>query len=539
MNVAQAIVQFLEQSGVPYVFGIPGEETLDLLDALKHSDIPFVVTRHEQGAAFMAATYGRLTGVPGVCLTTLGPGAVNAMTGIAYAFLGQMPMLLISGQKPVGEVKQGNFQMVDVIGAMQPITLLSQRLVKAEAVSSLVFNALYACSSFPYGPVHIELAEDVAKRAVPDNLARVNQFEINHLPAAADRDIAEVAALINKATAPLLICGQHACRPGVAGALQTFIANTGIPFATTQMGKGALDEAHDLYRGTTALSEDDFVHKVAAQADMLIMVGHNESEKPPLMACCHKQMILHIHDVAPVINETYFPSHALVGDMAATISGLAEKLGRCTGDQFGQLNTAFLRHEERLRKDADPLQIVDQVRDAMADDGIVTLDNGMYKIWFARHYRAHQPNTLLLDNALATMGAGLPSAIAAKLAHPERDVLAVCGDGGFMMTGQELETAVRLKLDIVVLILCDNQFGMIRWKQQEDGYDNFGMDFQNPDFAVLAQSYGAHGHRIEDTAKLGEKIATCQQQGGVHVIETPIDYSADRIFSELDEITKI
>jgi acetolactate synthase I/II/III large subunit len=539
MNVAQKIIKCLEQSDVPYVFGIPGEETLDLLDALRNSRIRFIATRHEQGAAFMAATCGRLTGIPGVCLTTLGPGAINAMTGIAYAFLGQMPMMLISGQKPVGEVKQGNFQMVDVIGSMQPITLLSQRFVKPEAVSSMLFQALHTSSTFPYGPVHIELAEDVAKKRVSESMAQLKQFEINSLPRASDKDIEKAVALIKKAAAPLLICGQHACRQDVAEALETFSEKTGMPFATTQMGKGALDETHDLYMGTMALSDGDFVHKIAAQADLLIMVGHNESEKPPLMACCHSQTILHIHDVPPIINETYFPSHALIGDMAGTIAGMSKTLNKVSVDRFEELKKAFTKHEQDLRADAIPFMIVEQVREAIADDGIVTLDNGMYKIWFARHYRARKPNTLLLDNALATMGAGLPSAIAAKLVHSDRDVIAVCGDGGFMMTGQELETAVRLQLNLVILILCDKQFGMISWKQQIDGYEPFGMDFGNPDFAALAESYGAHGHKLGGTFKIGKQIRACLKVGGVHVIEAPIDYSADHIFSELDEITAI
>lgn len=539
MNVAHNIIQCLEKYEIRYIFGIPGEETLDLLSALKNSDICFILTRHEQGAAFMAATYGRLTGLPGVCLTTLGPGALNTMTGVAYAFLGQMPMLLISGQKPVSEVKQGNFQMVDVIDSMQSITLLSQRLMKTGATTSLTYNALSTASRFPFGPVHIELAEDVAKKEVPDQTANLSLFKTSPQASVAVDAIAEIAKLINNAKAPLLICGQHANTPLVSKALTRLIAQTALPFASTQMGKGAINEDHDLYMGTTALSNEDFVHKIAAQADLLIMVGHNESEKPPLLACCHEQTIIHIHEAAPNINETYFPSHALVGHIESTINALSTKLKNSGHNKFEKYKQAFIEHESYLLNDAIPLQIVRQVREAMPDDGIVTLDNGMYKIWFARHYRARQPHTLLLDNALATMGAGLPSAIVAKLVHPGRNVLAVCGDGGFMMSGQELETAMRLKLDLVVLILRDNQFGMIRWKQQMDGYEDFGMDFGNPDFVALAESYGAYGHKVKHAAQLAEQIKNCQADGGMHVIETPIDYSADYIFSALDEITAI
>ena len=538
MNVAHTFVRCLEKVGVSYVFGVPGEETLDLLAALKESSIQFVPTRHEQGAAFMASTCGRLTGIPGVCLTTLGPGALNTMTGIAYAYLGQMPMLLISGQKPIGEVKQGNFQMIDVVDSMQSITLSSQRLVKADAVSSLLYNALAKATQFPRGPVHIELAEDIAKKTVSQNVAKLDPIGINTIPAAGSADISHVADLIQNAKSPLLIIGQHASRPEVSAALRNFVEQTQIAFATTQMGKGAVDETHDLYVGSTALSDNDFVHKIADQADLLLMVGHNESEKPPVMACCHARRVIHIDDIAPVVHETYFPSDALVGDLALTLERLGEQLQSVAHETFTALKSAFLSHEESLKSNAIPLQIVDAVREAMPADGIVALDNGMYKIWFTRHYRAQQPQSLLLDNALATMGAGLPSAMATSLLYPTRAVLAVCGDGGFMMSAQELETALRLKLNLTVLILRDNKFGMIRWKQEMDGYEDYGLDFGNPDFAAMAESFGAHGHRVGETSQLAAQVKQCHEMGGVHVIETPIDYSADHIFAELDMITK-
>ena len=404
MNVAQRIIRCLRTTGTRYVFGIPGEEILDLLDALGESDLEFVPTRHEQGAAFMAATWGRLTGVPGVCLTTLGPGALNTTTGLAYSYLGQMPMILISGQKPAGFVKHGGFQKVDVVDSMQSITLLSRRLTKPGAVVSLVFNAIHTAVNFPFGPVHIELPEDVAKKEIPEGLADLDIFEVSTRVGAEAAYVSKVARLMNQAEAPLLIFGQHANVPEASAILRQFIEACGIPFASTQMGKGAVNEDHELYMGTTALSENDFIHRMASHSDLLILVGHNESEKPPLMACCHTQEVIHIHETAPIINETYFPSLALVGDIKTTIKALTVELNCAEYRKFEKYKTAFIRHEDKLRKTTNPMQIVEQVRQALPDDGIVALDNGLYKIWFARHYRARQPQTLLLDNALATWG---------------------------------------------------------------------------------------------------------------------------------------
>lgn len=537
-NAAEVFVACLEKFNVTHVFGVPGEETLDILAAIESSKIKFIACRHEQSASIMAAVQGRLTGIPGVSLTTLGPGALNAINGVAYAYLGQMPMLLISGQKPVHEIKQGNFQMLDVVDAMQPVTLISQRLMKANATPSMVYHVLNTAASSPMGPVHIELAEDIAKEPVSDGLSAMKNYSINDSVLASDAAIDQVAQRINAAKNPLLICGQHANEASVSVALQQWVKSAHLPFVTTQMGKGAVDERMNEYLGTTALSDEDFVHHMAKQADLIIMVGHNESEKPPMMLCVHQQDVIHISEGRPAINETYFPNQALIGDVTHSIERLQSQVKACKENQFAAIKTAFLKHEQTLLKTSHPLQIIEQVRAAMPNDGIVTLDNGMYKIWFTRHYRAHGPNTLLLDNALATMGAGLPSAIASQLVYPDRQVLSVCGDGGFIMGGQDFETAIRLKLDLVVMVLRDNQFGMISWKQQMDGYDDFGLDFGNPDFAALAESFGAHGHRVNEISQLAETINSCFADGGVHLIEVPIDYNSNSVLNDLSNVVE-
>jgi acetolactate synthase-1/2/3 large subunit len=540
MNIAQRIIHIWQKIGVKYAFGVPGEETLDIIDALKNSDIELIITRHEQGAGFMAATYGRLTGIPAICLTTLGPGATNALTAMAYAKLGQMPMILVSGQKPVREVKQGCFQMVDILAMAEPVSNFSQRFTKAAAAPSLAMQA-YHTATTSRGPVHLELPEDIGVEKVSDKAADI-KYPKAYSTYASDTALNETASRIEKATTPLLIVGQRANELSASKALSKLIERTHIPFVTTQMGKGAVDETSPEYVGTTAFSSDDFVHKVIADSDLLIMVGHNHAEKPPFMACCNSQEILHIDDQPAFFNEVYMPSCEVIGDITHSIDSLTNSITPDDNWDFGGLKKnygAFKTHEKELNSSEGntPFQIVRQVKDAMPDDGIVMLDNGMYKIWFARHYRATLPNTLLLDNALATMGAGLPSAIAASLMHPEKSVLAICGDGGFMMNSQELETAVRLKLNLVLLILKDNAFGMIRWKQEADGFDNYAMEFGNPDFVTLAESYGATGHRVDKVSELTETIMSAHQSKDVHVIELPIDYQENDILNRLQEIS--
>lgn len=541
MNVAEALIETWQDIGVRYVFGIPGEETLALVEALRHSDIELILTRHEQAAAFMAATYGRLTGKPALCLTTLGPGATNTLTAIAYAKLGQMPMILITGQKPIHEVKQGYFQMIDVVSMVSPISIASQRLVNPAAAPSMAMQMYHAALS-NLGPTHIELPEDVASEEVPGDQTGIS-YPKEPCLYASDETLQWAADLITNATAPLLILGQGANQLHISDAASGFVRETGIPFVSTQMGKGVVDERLDLYLGTTSLTVNDFVHHIIQQSDLLIMVGHNHSEKPPFLACCGTQVILHIDDESAFFNEVYAPAHVVVGDIAHSMRKLSAILNPSQSWKFNlctKAKRAFEVHEASLAESSGntPYKAILQVRNATPEDGIVLLDNGMYKVWFARHYRTYLPNTLLLDNALATMGAGLPTAVAAAIIHPERRILAVCGDGGFMMNSQELETARRLGANLTVLILKDDAYGMIRWKQEGEGYADYAMTFGNPDFVALAESYGAHGIRIEQVGDLSHAIKNSFDSGGVHLIEMPVDYAENRLLNRLSEITK-
>ena len=526
MKTSDLMVRALEREGVEYVFGIPGEENLDLLESLRHSKIKLVLTRHEQAAGFMAATHGRLTGRAGVCLATLGPGATNFTTSAAYAKLGGMPVVILTGQKPIGSSKQGRFQILDVVQTMAPVTKSAHQIVDGNNVPHRIREAFRIAEGEKPGPVHLELPEDVATEDVdrqPFDVVEVDP------PEASLRSLRKAAELIAAARRPLLCVAAGANRADTRQALSSFVDSTKIFFFTTQMGKGALDERHPQCLGTAALSDGDYVHEAIAQADLIINVGHDTTEKPPfLMHDDDGRQVVHLAYHAADIDDVYFPQHEVIGCTAANMRSLAALTKPSPTWDFEPFRRAKARIEEHVHGhsfDVDrfplpPQLVVSEVRKAMPSDGILSLDNGMYKIWFARNYVAYEPNTVLLDNALATMGAGLPAAIGAKLVCPERKVVAICGDGGFMMNSQELESAKRLGLDLVVLILRDDAYGMIKWKQAAAGFENFGLDFANPDFVT--------GTRLKPGSRLSDVLARCFEVGGVHVVDVPLDYTENQ-----------
>ncbi|MDW6023145.1 acetolactate synthase large subunit [Mesorhizobium sp. BAC0120] len=522
------LVAALENEGVEYIFGIPGEENLDVLESLRQSSIKLVVTRHEQAAGFMAATYGRLTGRAGVCLTTLGPGALNLTTSAAYAHLGAMPMVMITGQKAIRSSRQAHFQIVDIVATMRPLTKQATQIASARSIPTHVREAFRLAEQERPGPVHLELPEDIAQEGAEATLVPPHPVD---LPVARSGAIDRAAALIAGAKAPLVMLGAAASRPHLADPLSAFVRRMGIPFFNTQMGKGAVHGGSNLYIGTAALSERDWVHRAVDQADLIISIGHDTVEKPPFLMGARGPQVVHVGATPATVEQVYFPEAEIIGDVGASLALLADRLE-------GQLpNASALLHmregilarlADRAEEDRFPItpqRFVHDVRSVIPPDGIVALDNGMFKIWFARNYRTHVANTLLLDNALATMGAGLPSAIAACLLNPQQRVLAVCGDGGFMMNAQEMETAVRLGLNLVVAVLEDNAYGMIRWKQEVDGFPDFGLRFENPDFVAYAEAYGAKGARVSSARDLATTLEAAFSRGGVHLVAVPMDYS--------------
>ena len=536
MKASDLFVKALENEGVDRIFAVPGEENLDVVESLRGSGIELILTRHEQSAAFMAATHGRLTGKPGVCMATLGPGALNLVTGAAYAHLGAMPMILITGQKAIMTARQARFQIVDIVATMKPLTKASRQIVSAASIPTVVRDAFRLAAEERPGPVHLELPEDVAAEIVPDDIGVVEVHPVE-LPAAQDVSVERAATMLMNAQRPLVMFGAATNRPRLAGQLTDFVRRTGIPFFNTQMGKGTVagigsaNGGTELWMGTAALTERDYVHEAIDKADLILAIGHDTIEKPPFIMGAGGPKVIHVSYTPANVEQVFFPHAEVVGDVGSSLARLADKVE-------GKLpNAAALvpMRESILKRTLDratesrfpltPQRIVHDVREVMPAEGVVALDNGMYKIWFARCYRTRSANSLLLDNALATMGAGLPSAMMAALLYPQRRVMAVCGDGGFMMNSQELETAVRLKLNLVVLIIQDDAYGMIRWKQAVDNFADWGLSFGNPDFVKYAEAYGAKGRRVESAEGLVPTLEAAFSEGGVQLVTVPVDYS--------------
>ena len=523
------LVRALENEGVERIFGVPGEENLDVVESLRSSRIELVVTRHEQSAAFMAATYGRLTGKPGVCLTTLGPGALNLTTGAAYAHLGAMPMVMITGQKAIMSSRQARFQIVDMIAAMRPLTKMTRQIVSPASIPTIIRDAFRFAMEERPGPVHLELPEDVAGEETPD-IGMVPPHPI------------EIPVANRGGTGP---CRRNdpegRTSADHAGGRREPAARDRRPRRVRPADRHSLLHDADgkrhgsggsnLYMGTAALSERDYVHGAIDKADLIIAIGHDTVEKPPFIMGPNGPKVIHVSYTPANVEQVYFPHAEVVGDVGPSLELLADRIENRLPNAAALLplrDEILNRITDRATEERfppTPQRIVHDVRQVIPEDGIVALDNGMYKIWFARNYRTRVANTLLLDNALATMGAGLPSAMMAAMLHPKRRVLAVCGDGGFMMNTQEMETAVRLKLNLVVLILEDDAYGMIRWKQAVDDFADWGLTFGNPDFVKYAEAYGAQRLAGREHGRPGSDAGGCLHGGW-----RPSRHRPDRLF---------
>ena len=541
MKASDLFVKALENEDVEYVFGLPGEENLDFLDSLrKSSKIKLIITRHEQAAGFMAATYGRLTGKVGVCFSTLGPGATNLVTAAAYAQLGGMPMLMITGQKPIKKSKQGRFQIIDTVSMLRPLTKYAKQIVNSNNIAATIREAFKIATTERQGAVHIELPEDIATEEIDHPLYPVHKIVY---PKATKSTICQAIEMIESAKHPLLMIGAGANRTNMGDELLNFVEKTGIPFFTTQMGKGVIDEDHELCLRTAALSKDDFIHCAIERADLIINIGYDATEKPPffMQNRADATKVIHLNFYPSEVDDTYFPQLDVLGDLCINLKRISKNIKVQTHWDFDYFKKMSVEIKTRLNKyfgdDRFPIlpqRVVRIIREAMKASDIVALDNGMYKIWFARNYSCKAPNTLLLDNALATMGAGLPSAIAAKIVYPNKKVIAVCGDGGFMMNSQEIETAIRLNLDLVIVILNDNAYGMIKWKQKGMGLADFGLDYNNPDFVMYANSYGAKGYRPKSCSEFKSILEDVLEKKGVHLIDLAVDYSLNhKILNEI------
>jgi acetolactate synthase-1/2/3 large subunit len=537
-KAADVFVECLEAEGVKYVFGIPGEETLDLNRALEDSSVKFVPVRHEQGGAYMAGTYGRLTRGAGVCLGTLGPGATNLVTGVADAFLDHAPLVAITGQGDLERMHKESHQYLDVLSLMAPITKWNARLNSAGMIPEAVRKAFKVAEAQKPGPTHLELPEDVMAADLDAEPLPARGGFRRPEPSATELELA--ARLIRAAEHPIVLAGNGASRVGASGALREFSRVTGIPVAETFMGKGLLDHDDERFVGTVGLQSRDYALAGFEDADVVVTVGYDLVEHAPSNWNPGRDKRIVCIDTATVeVDEHFVTEVDLVGDLEVILLRLAEACGPVVAPRNGgssRLNEIVMGHFEAGREDDSfplkPPRALWEIRRALGREDMLISDVGLHKLWIARMFPAHEPNTVLIANGLAGMGVALPSAIGAKLVHPDRRVVTVNGDGGFLMNVQELETARRLGTPIVNVIWENRQYGSIVWKQDKKFGRHFGVDFTNPDFVKLAESFGCPAWRCESVADFAGHLERALALDVPSVVVVPIDYSIDVAISE-------
>ncbi|TMK41159.1 MAG: acetolactate synthase large subunit [Actinobacteria bacterium] len=534
-RASDLFVECLEAEGVKYVFGIPGEETLDLNESLANSSVAFVPVRHEQGGAYMADMYGRLTGRAGVCLGTLGPGATNLVTAVADAFLDRAPLVALTGQGDLERTHKESHQYIDLVGMMRPITKWNAGLTSPEVIPEVVRKAFKVAESEKPGATHIELPEDVMAAGV-DAAPLQRRRPVEPEPGA--RELLKAADLIRNAINPVALAGNGVVRAGASPALREFMRATGIPVAETFMGKGVVDYQDHQALGTVGLQSRDYAMAGFEDADVVIAIGYDLVEHAPQHWNDRRdKKIVVIDSVAAEIDAYFTPEVELIGDIYHVLSRLAEEC-RDAPHSGGstRLRDVILSRFEAAKDDdhfpAQPPRVLWELRHALGRQDILISDVGLHKLWIGRMFPAHEPSTVLIANGLAGMGFAVPSAIAAKLVHPERKVVTVNGDGGFLMNCQELETAVRLKTPIVNVIWENCQYGSIVWKQDKKFGRHFGTDFANPDFVGLAESFGMPAWRCGGIDEFAERLRHALTLDLPSVIVVPIDYSLDVAISE-------
>jgi acetolactate synthase I/II/III large subunit len=535
-RASDVFVECLEAEGVKYVFGIPGEETLDLNESLAKSSVAFIPVRHEQGGAYMADMYGRLTGRAGVCLGTLGPGALNLVTAVADAYLDRAPLVALTGQADLERMHKESHQYIDLVDLLRPITKWNARVNSPDVIPEVVRKAFKVAESEKPGATHLELPEDVMGTDVTGLQPLPRRRPVKPEPSA--RELLKAADLIRNAINPVALCGNGVIRAGAAPALREFSRATGIAVAETFMGKGALDYADARALGTVGLQSRDYALAGFEDADVVIAIGYDLVEHAPKHWNPRRDKKIVVVDSEPAeIDEFFTPEVELVGDIYHVITRLAEEcrdVPHSGGSQ--RLRDLVLGRLEAARDDdafpVQPPRALWEIRQALGRNDILVSDVGLHKLWIGRMFPAHEPNTVLIANGLAGMGFALPCAIAAKLVHPDRRVVTVNGDGGFMMNVQELETAKRLKTPIVNIIWENQQFGSIVWKQDKKFGEHFGVDFTNPDFVKLADAFGLPGWRCESAADFGERLRHALSLDEPSLIVLPIDYSLDVAMGE-------
>jgi acetolactate synthase I/II/III large subunit len=529
MNSAQLLVKCLEKEGVEIAFGVPGEENLELLEALRESSIRFVTTRHEQGAAFMADVQGRLTGRPGVCLSTLGPGATNLMTAVADANMDHAPLVAITGQASLDRMHKESHQHLDLVSLFRPVTKWNALVQAPETIPEIVRKAFKVSAAEKPGAVHIDFPEDVARKKV-DELLPLEPSELC-FPKPHPKALSRAAELIKEAQRPLILAGNGVIRSRASKALREFCAATGIGVAHTFMGKGCVSYQQEEALMAVGLQAKDYISCGFDAADLVLAVGYDLVEYHPRLWNPERQRrIVHIDRTPAEIDGYYNTCCEVIGDIDETLRALTKDLAvQKKRVRFNEgLRRAILEELEEYSSDegfpVKPQRIVGDLRRALEPSDIVVSDVGAHKMWLARMFLCTEPNTCIISNGFASMGISLPGAMAAKIVFPERKVVAVVGDGGFLMNCQELETAVREKIPLVVLIFNDNAYGLIAWKQQvRYGHETF-VKMGNPDFVRFAESFGAMGLRVSKAADLAGMLTRALSHDGPVVIDCPVDY---------------
>ncbi|MGF1481487.1 MAG: acetolactate synthase large subunit [Cyanophyceae cyanobacterium] len=536
LNTAELLVQCLENEGVEYVFGLPGEENLHVLEALRHSSIQFITTRHEQGAAFMADVYGRLTGKAGVCLSTLGPGATNLMTGVADANLDGAPLVAITGQVGTDQMHIEAHQYLDLVAMFAPVTKWSTQIVRPSNTPEIVRKAFKLSQSEKPGAVHINLPENIAAMSAPGQPLNQDTREKTY---ASFRSLNSAAIAIAKAKKPLILAGNGAIRASASEALTEFATRLNIPVVNTFMGKGAIPYTHPLSLWTVGLQQRDLISCAFEESDLVIAVGYDLIEySPKKWNPTGETPIVHIGTISAEIDSSYIPLVEVVGDISDSLLELIKRADRegqptpAVANLRAELRSEYERYTDDAGFPIKPQKLIYDLRQVMEAEDIVISDVGAHKMWMARHYHSDRPNTCIISNGFASMGIAIPGAIAAKLVRPDRRVVAVTGDGGFMMNCQELETALRVGHPFVVLIFNDNGYGLIEWKQLDQFGESAFVHFKNPDFVKFAESMGLKGYRIESASDFLPTLKTALAQNVPTIIDCPVDYGENLRLSQ-------
>ncbi|MFQ3544923.1 acetolactate synthase large subunit [Halobacillus rhizosphaerae] len=536
MKAAELLIKCLENEGVEYIFGVPGEENIDFMDALLDSSIQFILTRHETSAAFMAGAYGRLTGKPGVCLATLGPGATNLLTGVATANMDLCPLVAITGQAGLGRQHKVSHQYYDIVSVYAGVTKWNTQIKTAASVPEIVRKAFKVAKQEKTGAAHIELPEDVAKIKVE---AAPLSIVPEKLSEADEPVIKDAVKLIEQAQHPIILAGNGVTRGDAAEELRTLVSKINLPVVHTFMGKGAVPWTDEHSLLTAGIGGNDYITCGFAQADLIVAIGFDMSEYPPKNWNAEGQTpILHVDTKEAEIDACYPVRLNVVGNIKENVKNLTNALAPKERDLAWVANVRkqALSELESFKNDhsfpVKPQKIISDLRSVMAEDGIVISDVGAHKMWMARMFHCYQPNTCLISNGLASMGVAVPSAIAAKMTAPKRQVVAVCGDGSFQMTSAELETAKRLNLPIVILLWRDDGYGLIEWHQMKAFNRSSHIKFDNPDFGQLARSYGFEAIKIEKTEELKPGLEKALAMNKPVLIDCPVDYRENMKLTE-------